>query len=128
MVEFRWNAEHVTGIMPKKKLSPIERFIALSDEEKAAEVAALEQFDRDHPGPLRGKDLPGRPLNESERKLLTRAKRKVRGRPQIGQGSKLVPVSIERGFLKQVDAFAKAHRLKRSQAIVQGLRLLMRAG
>jgi len=112
--------------MPKKKLNAIERFNALSDEQKAAEVAALEQFDRDHPGPLSGKGLPGRPLNAAERKLWARAKHKVRGRPKIGQGSKLIPVSIERGLLKQVDAFAKAHKLKRSQAVALGLQRLMR--
>ena len=112
--------------MAKKKQTPIERFIALTDEQKAAEVAGLEQFDREHPGPLRGKDLPGRPLNAAERKLWARAKRKVRGRPKIGQGSKLVPVSIELGLLKRVDAFAKAHKLKRSQAVALGLVRLIR--
>jgi len=113
-------------MMPKKKQSAIDRFIALSDEQKSRQVAELEQFDRDHPGPLKGKDLPGRPLDAAERKLWVRARRKMRGRPKVGQGSKMVPVSIERGLLKQVDAFAKAHKLKRSQAIALGLVRLMR--
>jgi hypothetical protein len=50
------------------------------------------------------------------------------GRPRIGQGAKIVPVSIERGLLKKVDDFAKRHNLnnlKRSQMVVEGLRLVM---
>jgi metal-responsive CopG/Arc/MetJ family transcriptional regulator len=47
------------------------------------------------------------------------------GRPKVGAGAKIVPISIERGLLKRADAFAKRHRLKRSQMIAQGLQLLM---
>jgi metal-responsive CopG/Arc/MetJ family transcriptional regulator len=34
-------------------------------------------------------------------------------------------VSIERGLLKQVDSFARTHKLKRSQMVAEGLRLVM---
>jgi metal-responsive CopG/Arc/MetJ family transcriptional regulator len=37
-------------------------------------------------------------------------------------------ISIERGLLKEADAFAKRHKIKRSQMVADGLRLLMRAG
>jgi metal-responsive CopG/Arc/MetJ family transcriptional regulator len=43
----------------------------------------------------------------------------------VGKGAKIVPVSIERGLLKDADAFAKRHRLKRSQLVAEGLRLVM---
>lgn len=48
----------------------------------------------------------------------------------MGQGAKVVPVSIERGLLKQANSFAKRHKLKRSQMVAEGLRLVMqrRAG
>jgi metal-responsive CopG/Arc/MetJ family transcriptional regulator len=43
----------------------------------------------------------------------------------VGKGAKIVPVSIERGLLKEVDSFARRHKLKRSQMVAQGLRLVM---
>ena len=47
-------------------------------------------------------------------------------RPADGrEGAKIVPVSIERGLLKEADSFAKRHKLKRSQMVAQGLRLVM---
>src|SRR5258708_37960850 len=103
----------------QKNLSPIERFIALSDAEKDAEVAPFEKgYDP--------KDW--HPLTPAQRKQWARIKRKI-GRPKIGKGAKIVPVSIERGLLEEVDSFAKRHNLKRSQMVSQGLRLVMkRAG
>ena len=44
----------------------------------------------------------------------------------VSKGAKIVPVSIERRLLKQVDSFAKAHKPKRSQMVAQGLRLVMK--
>ncbi len=101
---------------PKK--SPIERFMALSDAEKDAEVAP---FDKEYLGPR----LPGRALTPTERKKWERIRRGL-GRPKIGQGAAIVPVSIERGLLKEVDAYARANHLKRSQMVAEGLRLVMR--
>jgi hypothetical protein len=103
-----------------KKKDPVEQFLSLSDAEKAAEIAP---FEKEHQGP----GLLGRPLNATERKQWARIKRKARrGRPVLGKGAKIVPVSIERGLLRETDAFAKAHRLKRSQMVAEGLRLLMK--
>lgn len=103
----------------KKKLTPIARFNALSDAEKAAEVAP---FDRQDLGP----GLPGRPLTEAQRKQWVRIRRKARrGRPVLGLGAKIVPVSIEKGLLKEIDAFARDHKIKRSQMVAEGLRLVM---
>jgi hypothetical protein len=98
-----------------KKKTPIERFLALPDAEKDAESAIFD------------KEIPlskSRPLNSGERKVWRLAKGKM-GRPKVGQGAKIVPVSIERGLLKEADAFANRHKLKRSQMVADGLRLIM---
>ena len=101
--------------MKQKKPSPIERFIALSDKEKDAEVIEYEN----------GIDpTDWHPLTAAQRKQWARIKRKA-GRPRIGKGAKIVPVSIERGLLKEADSFAKRHKLKRSQMVAEGLRLVM---
>jgi hypothetical protein len=104
-----------------KKKSSIEKFLALSDAQKAAEVA---RFDK--PLPLGRDGLPGRPLTVAQRKLWAQVQRETRrGRPKLGQGAKMIPVSIERGLLQEVNAYAKTHRLNRSQMVAQGLRLFM---
>lgn len=100
----------------QKKLSPIERFLALSDSEKDAEVAPFEKG-------IDPKDW--HPLTAAQRKQWTRIKRKI-GRPKVGKGAKIVPVSIERGLLEEIDSFAKKHKLNRSQMVAQGLRLVMK--
>jgi hypothetical protein len=96
--------------MPKKKVSEYERFMALTDAEKDAEVAIFDE-----------------PLRKSDRVLhtLARARGRGAGRPMVGKGAKIVPVSIERELLKEADRFAKRHKLKRSQMVAQGLRLVM---
>jgi hypothetical protein len=102
----------------KNKKSPVERFMALSDAEKEAEIAPFQKEDL-------GPGLPGRALTPAERKRWQRVKRGL-GRPKIGLGAAIVPVSIERGLLQKVDAYARANRLKRSQMVAEGLRLVMR--
>ena len=103
--------------MKSKKKTPIEKFLALGDAEKDAEVARFDSGEI----PL----SQSRSLNASERKLWKRIKRGL-GRPKIGLGAAVVPVSIERGLLREVDAFVRTHRMKRSQMVVEGLRLVMR--
>jgi len=101
--------------MKKKALSPIERFLALSDAEKDAEVAEFEN----------GTDPKDwRPLNAAERKLWARVKRKM-GRPRVGKGAKTVAVSMEIGLLKRVDRYAKAHAMKRAEMIAEGLKIIL---
>jgi hypothetical protein len=91
----------------------------------AAELArATAEYDK----PSRGPGLPGKPLTAGDRTLHRRARvhaKSQMGRPVIGEGAKIVPVSIERGLLRQVDSFAKRHKLKRSQLIAEGLRIVM---
>ena len=78
---------------------------------------ATKEYDREWTGP----GLPGKPLTAKDRALH----RKARGRPMIGKGAKIVPVSIERELLSRADAFAKRHKLKRSEMVAKGLRLVM---
>jgi hypothetical protein len=60
-----------------------------------------------------------------QRKRWDKIQKRLRGRPKIGDGAKVLAVSVERGLLKEADAFAKRHHLKRSQMVAQGLRLVM---
>ena len=95
------------------------------DHMSASELAkATAEYDKPSIGP----GLPGKPLAAGDREVHRRAiahgKTKL-GRPVIGEGATIVPVSIERGLLRQVDRFAKRHKLKRSQLVVEGLRLVM---
>jgi len=99
-----------------KSPSPIEGFIALPDAQKDAEVAEFEKG-------IDPKDW--HPLTPVQRRQWARIQSKG-GRPKVGKGAKIVPVSIERDLLKQVDSFAKRHKLKRSQMVAEGLRLIMK--
>jgi hypothetical protein len=106
--------------MKKKKLSAMERFLSLSDAEKDAEVAEFENStDRSS----------FKPLKPAQRKLWRAIKRNM-GRPIVGQGAEQISLTVERGLLRKADAFAKKHKLKRSQMVAEALRLLMqrRAG
>ena len=49
------------------------------------------------------------------------ADRKKIGRPPVGEGSRMIAVSIEAGLLRRVDAYAKEHKIKRTQLIARGL-------
>ena len=61
-----------------------------------------------------------RPLTPAERQQWARVKRK-RGRPQIGQGYQRISVSLERGLLARVTAYAKKRGLSRSRLLAQVL-------
>src|SRR5712691_2762676 len=84
------------------------------DRMNADELAkATLEFDRE------SVEVPGRPATAAERRKFNTIRRKM-GRPRVGLGSKLVPVTIERGLLKEADQFAKRHKLKRSQMVAEG--------
>jgi hypothetical protein len=96
----------------KKKLSEYERFMALSDREKDAEVA---KYDRE----MLIDDF--KPLSRESRALLERAARKP-GRPKVGQGARRVLLSIEGGLLKEADSTASKLHITRSELVARGLR------
>jgi hypothetical protein len=101
--------------MPQKK-----RYDQMNTAELAAATA---EYDK----PWTGPGLPGKPLTAAQRAQHKRAGARAKaGRPKIGRGAKIVPVSIEKGLLSKVDAFAQRHHLKRSQMVSEGLRLVMR--
>lgn len=91
-------------------------------------AAALAKATAEYDKPSMDPGLPGKPLTVADRaahrRAGTHAKAKM-GRPVIGEGAKIVPVSIERRLLRQVDRFAKQHKLKRSQLVAEGLKLRM---
>ena len=64
-----------------------------------------------------------KPLTPGMRRMHASAAK--RGRPRIGKGSAKLYVSMERGLLKRVDAFARAHGISRSQLIARGVRAVL---
>jgi len=109
-----------------KKISEYERFMALSDAQKDAEVAKYDKFPEGFVGkPLRKSDKVLDRLARAKGRALSRSGSRAVGRPMVGNGAKIVPVSIERGLLEKADSFARRHKLKRSQMVADGLRLVM---
>ena len=65
-----------------------------------------------------------RPMKPHERAQWRRIQKKIRrgrGRPQLGNGVQKVSVSVERSLLDQADAFAKSHKLNRSELFSKGV-------
>ncbi len=79
--------------------------------------SATADYDKEWKGPA----LPGKPLTAADRAQHKRA----RGRPQVGEGAKIVPISFERGLLRKADSFARRHKLSRSEMVARGLRLIL---
>jgi len=109
-----------------KKISEYERFMALTDAQKDAEVAKYDNFPEGFVGkPLRKSDKVLDRLARAKGRPIPRAVSRTAGRPMVGKGAKILPVSIERGLLEKADSFARRHKLKRSQMVADGLRLVM---
>jgi hypothetical protein len=104
----------------KRKLTPIEEFLALSPAEKEREYRAV---DREF------KWEETKPLNAAERKAWRKfqERRRQRGRPKVGLGAKTVALTIERGLLKRADALAKREGVSRAKIVARGLELLLKA-
>jgi len=86
-------------------------------------AAELREATREYDKEWTGRGLPGKPMTAADRAVHKRA----RGRPVVGKGAKIVPISIERTLLSEADAFARRRKLKRSEMVAQGLRLVMAA-
>jgi hypothetical protein len=117
-----------------KTAKELDELAGIPDPANAAEFEALGEADKakitgyyeTHPNPI-----GMRRLNAAERALVKaerEADRKKMGRPVVGEGSRMIAVSIELGLLREVDAFAKAHGMKRTQLIAQGLRKVIAEG
>src|SRR5277367_4869671 len=59
--------------------------------------------------------------NAAERAMLSRIKKKM-GRPKIGNGCKIVAVSVEVNLLKQADAYARQLGVGRTELFTHALR------
>ena len=88
-----------------------EKFDAMTDQQRAAIVAEIEA---ETPAQRQARS---KPLNAEERAWWRRAQRKLKaGRPRFGKsGTRNVSVTLERGLLKQADAYAKKNGMKRSE-------------
>lgn len=75
---------------------------------------ATREFDREF--------VPTRPLTDADKAKHRKARV---GRPRVGQGSQVVPISIERGLLGEADALARRSKMARSQLVAEGLRLVL---
>jgi hypothetical protein len=80
-------------------------------------AAATREFDKEFIADTFGKAPP------SAKVQLRRAKRP--GRPKIGKGARRVLVTVERGLLAEADAFARRHKINRSQLVAAGLRKII---
>lgn len=102
--------------MSKKKLTG-EAFEALTAEEKERIVKELDDLT-----PAQVRAMP-KLTKKQVRKLLQPPKG---GRPKFGKsGTKIISATVEKDLLKQTDRYAKAHGMKRSEVIVEGLRLVL---
>jgi hypothetical protein len=84
----------------------------------AALRAATREFDAPMPG------VPGKPLSPRARAAHKRVIAK-RGRPTIGAGAERVTTTIERGLLRDADAYAQSRGMSRAEMIAAGLQLVM---
>ncbi len=65
-----------------------------------------------------------KPLNAGERaewRVIQKHLRRGRGRPKVGKGVARVSLSVERTLLDRADAYAKSHRLNRSELVSASL-------
>lgn len=96
----------------RRKLSPIEAFIALPDAEKERQTAI---YDQDFIAET------ARPLTRAQRKLWAKAKRRKPGRPKKGEGVKTVALSVEKGLLRRADALARRRKMTRADLVAEAL-------
>jgi hypothetical protein len=66
-----------------------------------------------------------RPLTKRERARFEKIQRRSVGRPKVGQGAKVVAVTLEKGLLQRVDDYARQHEMKRAEMITKGLLLVI---
>jgi hypothetical protein len=116
----------------KRKPSEFERFMSLSDAERAAEVARYDA------GPI--PFVETRPLDPAERRDWRRWQAKAQGNHAAGQAKKragrrttgvtvrAINTTVDKALLAEADAYARRHGLKRTELIAAGLRLAMDGG
>lgn len=104
--------------MNKHRKRKHSSFEDLSAEEKER---IFRDIDEAPPGKLWSES---KPLTAADRRRFERVKKKL-GRPKVGNGARVVSVSVEKELLDSADAFAKRQGIGRSELFVCGLRLAM---
>lgn len=100
-----------------KKKSYYQRFMAMTDAQRDAEVA---QFDKE--------DLaPGKPLTAAQRKQWESARRRGRPVKPAAERAARVLVTIPPGLLKKADAYANSHGLSRAALFALGIQRVIAA-
>ena len=102
---------------PRTQRSFAEQFENMTDAQK---TAFAKEYDREI------SLSETRPLTASERRLFTRILKRGRGRPQIGKGAARINITLEKGLLGRVNAFAKKSKISRAQMIAKGLEMVMK--
>jgi hypothetical protein len=80
---------------------------------------ATSEFDREFIGETFGEP------DSKQKAIHARAKNK-RGRPKIGQGVRVISVSLEKNLLAAVDRLAKRKNAKRAELITAGLQAVLK--
>lgn len=95
-----------------KKPSEYDRFIALTDEQKDAEVAIFDKEDLS----------PGEPISPAERRRFKAWQKRSVGRPRIGEGFRRWNISLEKSIARDADAYARKHGKTRSGLVVEAIK------
>ena len=112
-------------MMTKKHKAPKEDCPSFDSFE---EFESLSAEDKDRVSRLYDRKIPQsemRPLTRDERTRFKKIQRRSVGRPKVGQGAKVVAVTLEKGLLKRVDDYARQHEMKRAEMITRGLLMVM---
>lgn len=107
--------------MRKDVTGKVKRYRAMSREELAEATRAFEDPAYVPPGKMSPKLVAA----EKRVRAAIRKERRGRGRPVVGKGAERVTTSIERGLLKEADAYAEAQGISRAEMIARGLRLVL---
>lgn len=109
-------AERLGGISPRIVRHRLRRLRRTVRERLG--VGEEDEFDREFIADTFG------PMPPEAKEKWERAKRK-RGRPKVGEGAKVISVSVEKDLLAKSDAMAKRLGIPRAALIARGLRRVL---
>jgi hypothetical protein len=99
-----------------KRRSAYQRFMAMSNAQRDAEVAP---FDREMAG------IPGKALSKHGQMIHAKARRKGDAASRRRVISSEVRVKVAKPLLDRADAYAKQHGMNRSELVAKGLEALV---
>ena len=103
------------GSIKMAKQSNIEKFLALSDSEKEADVQKA----------LNAKSRPLTPAQKARWNKVQSSLNAKRGRPVRGRGAKVISLSEEQSLLERADALAKKEGVSRASIVARGLEAIL---